>query len=133
MYWKMHIYLGHIYPLLQLTIDLWNTTTPNKFYILENAHIPRADVPPPPINHRSLEHHYTKSVSHIGKCTYILGKMYPLLQLTIYLCNTLHKISFTYWKMHIYLGQMYLPQINHRPLEHHYTKCISHIGKCIYT
>ena len=44
---------------LQLTIDLWNTTTPNKFHILQNAHIPMADVPPP-INHRSLEHHYTK-------------------------------------------------------------------------
>ena len=39
----MHIYQG---PLLQVTIDLWNTTTPHKFNIVQNAHIPRADVPP---------------------------------------------------------------------------------------
>ena len=31
----------------KLTIDLWYTTPPNQFHILENVHIPRADVPPP--------------------------------------------------------------------------------------
>ena len=36
-------------PLLQSTIDLWNTTTPHKFW-----------PPPPPIDHRSMEYHYTK-------------------------------------------------------------------------
>ena len=29
--------------LLQLTIDLWKTTTPNQFHISKNAHIPMAD------------------------------------------------------------------------------------------
>ena len=42
----------------ELTRDLWNTTTPNQFHILENAHIPRADVASP-INNRCLEHPYT--------------------------------------------------------------------------
>ena len=28
------------------TIDLCNTTTPNKFHIEKNAHIPMADIPP---------------------------------------------------------------------------------------
>ena len=41
----MHIYLGQMYPLL-LTIDVWNTATPNKFHIEQNAHLLRADVPP---------------------------------------------------------------------------------------
>ena len=49
----MHIYQV---PLLQLTIDLWNTTTPNKFHIGQNAHIPS---PPSPIDHRPMEYHYT--------------------------------------------------------------------------
>ena len=29
-----------------------------------------ADVPSPSINHKYLDNHYTKSVLHIGKCTY---------------------------------------------------------------
>ena len=63
-YSRMHIYLGQMYPLLQSTIDLWNTTTLNKFNISKNAHIPRADIPipPPPIDHRSMEHHYIESL-----------------------------------------------------------------------
>ena len=93
-----------MYPLLQLTIDLWNTTTPNQFHILQNAHILKADVPPP------------------SNQPYISG-------------TPLHQISFTYGKMHICLWQMYLPPppIGPRSLEHHYTKSISHIAKCIYT
>ena len=66
-------------PLLQLTIDLWNITTPNQFNIQQNAHIPRANVPPP-INHKSIAYHYTKEVSHIAEWTYT---KVPLLQLTI--------------------------------------------------
>ena len=44
----------------QSVIDLWKTTTPHKFQISKNAHIPKAYVPLPPINHRSMQHHYTK-------------------------------------------------------------------------
>ena len=43
----MHIYLCQIDPLLQLSIDLCKTITPHKF-------------PPPPIEQRSLQNHYTK-------------------------------------------------------------------------
>ena len=46
------------HPLLQLTIDVWKTTTPTKFHISKNAQIPVADLPP--FEHRSLEHHYTE-------------------------------------------------------------------------
>ena len=43
----MQFYIGKKTDIpLQLTTDLWNTTTPNKFHIWENAHIPRADIPP---------------------------------------------------------------------------------------
>ena len=31
---------------LQVTIDIWDTITPNKFYIKQNAHILRVGVPP---------------------------------------------------------------------------------------
>ena len=40
---------------------------------------------PPPVDHRSMEYHYTKEVSHIAECTYTKG---PLLQLTIDVWNT---------------------------------------------
>ena len=39
-------------PLLQSTIDPWKTITPNNFH-------DRLTLPPPPIDHRSLEDHYT--------------------------------------------------------------------------
>ena len=42
----MHIYPGQMSP-LQLTIDLYNTITPNKFHIYQNAHLPMADGPHP--------------------------------------------------------------------------------------
>ena len=61
----MHIYQA---PLLQLTIDLWNTTTLNTFNIKQNAHPLRADGPPP-IGHRCMEYHYTKNISQIAECT----------------------------------------------------------------
>ena len=113
-----------------------------------------------PIDHRSVEHHYTKSVSHIEECTYTHGRCTP--QLTTDLWNTitpnqchiqknahlpmvdvppiehrsletpLHRISFTYRRMCIYPWQMY-PLIDHRSPEHHYTKSVSHIEECTYT
>ena len=56
-YSRMHIYLGQMSP-CQLTIDLWNTTTPKNFHMEQNAHITWSYVP------------------------------LSLLQLTIDLCNT---------------------------------------------
>ena len=35
------------HPLLQLSIDLWNTITPHRFHIGQHAHIPMADWPHP--------------------------------------------------------------------------------------
>ena len=64
-------------PLLQLTIDVCNTTTPKQFYVWWNAHIPLADVPPPPIDHISIEGYYTNYVSHIEECTYTHGRSAP--------------------------------------------------------
>ena len=66
----MHIYLGQMYP-LQLTIDVWNTTTPNKFNIYQDALIllDRC-TSPSPIDHRCIIYCYTTEVSHIAECTY---------------------------------------------------------------
>ena len=46
-------------PLLQSSIDVRKTTTLNEFQIKENTHIPGPDIPPP-VDHRSLENHYTE-------------------------------------------------------------------------
>ena len=35
--------------------------------------------------------------------------------------------------MHIYLGEMYPPPINHRCMEYCYMKEVSHIAECTYT
>ena len=32
---------------------------------------------PPPIDHRSMEYHYTQYVSHIAECTYTNGRLAP--------------------------------------------------------
>ena len=64
----MHIYVGQMYP-LKLTTDIWNTPTPQKFHIYQNAQICMSDVTPP-INHKYMEYHYTESVSHIAEYTY---------------------------------------------------------------
>ena len=50
------------HPLLQLTIDLWKTSTPHQFH-------GRLTPPPPPINHRSMQDHNTDYISHIDICT----------------------------------------------------------------
>ena len=42
------------HPLLQLTIDLWKTTT------LSHIEVCTDTLPLPPVNHRSMEDHYTK-------------------------------------------------------------------------
>ena len=62
----MHIYFRQMYPLL-LTIDIWNTITPNMFYTKQNAHILRVGVPPQ-IDNRCIEYCYTREVSHIAEC-----------------------------------------------------------------
>ena len=83
---------------------------------------------PPPIKHRCLENHYTKSVSYIPQCTYTHGRLTPpsLLQSSIDLWKTI-----TPNKFHIYIAQCTYtygrltpppPPIEHRCLDNHYTK-----------
>ena len=109
---RMHIYQA---PLLQLTIDLWNTTTTNMFNIYQNAHILRADGPPP-IDHRCMEYHYTTISFTDSRMQMYQGPPPPI----DHRCMEyhLHQISFTYSRMHIYLGQMYPLQLNHRSMEY---------------
>ena len=80
------------HPLLQLSIDLWKTITPNKFhiYIAQCTYIHgRLNPPPPPIENRSLENHYTKYVSYIAQCIYTHGRLTPAPhQLSIDALNT---------------------------------------------
>ena len=68
--------MADVPPPLQLTIDLCYTITPNKFHIKKNAHTPIADGPPP-LDHRSILHHYIQLVSHIEECTYTHGRWTP--------------------------------------------------------
>ena len=80
----MHVYLWQVdpIPLLQLSIDLWKTITPNNFYIYiyiaqSTYTYCRLPPPPPPIEHRSLENHYTIYVSYIAQCIYTHGRLTP--------------------------------------------------------
>ena len=76
-----------------------------------------ADIPPPPIDHRSLEHHYTKDVSHIEECTY----------------NTTRPNKFHIYKnAHMAMADIPPAPIDHGSLEHHCTEDVSHIEECIY-
>ena len=59
---------------------------------------------PPLIKCRSLENHYTKSVSYIAQCTYTHGRLTPP-----------------------------PPPSEHRSLENHYTKEASYIAQCTST
>ena len=90
-----------------------------------NAHIPKANVPPA-FEHRSLQHHYTKShiekyrgsavqaqyhftISHmdiasLSHCNYVIGPPgnQPYISWT-----PLHQINVTYRRLHIYPWHMY--------------------------
>ena len=113
-------------PLLQTSIDLCNTITPNKFHIEKNAHILMSEWPhsPPPIEHRSLQHHYTQPVSHIEECTYTHDRMDhtpPPIEHR-YMQHHYTHIIFTYRKMHIYPwadGPPNWPYISATPLHLH--------------
>ena len=76
--------------------------------------------PPPPIDHRSMEHHYTESLGHDDL------KFYPLLQSTINLWNptTPNTTTLNLWVMMTL--RFPHPPINHRSLEHHYTESLGH-------
>ena len=76
---------------LQLTIDLWNTITPNKFHIQQNAHILRIHLPPPHLQLTiDLKNTITPNKFHIYQNAHILRiHVPPQLQLTIDLWNTI--------------------------------------------
>ena len=146
-----------MYPPLQLTRDIRNTTTQNTqmygtllhqiSFTYSRMHIYQG--PPLPIDHKSKEYHYTEYVSHIGECTYTQGICTPV-QSTIDVWNTasthkfhrqqnahipsppsnepqiygmsLDQIHLTYSRMHISLGQINHPPIDHKCMEYCYTK-----------
>ena len=115
----MHIYEEKTYPPLQSITDVWNITTPNKFHIWDNAHIPRADVPPPQST-IDVWNTTTPKKFHILANAYIPRAHIPPSSNEPLISGTpLHQISFTYWKMQIYLGQMYLHPlpIDHRSMD----------------
>ena len=126
----MHIYPWQIdpMPLLQSTIDLWKTTTP----------VQADPIPPPPIDHRFVENHYTKYVSYIAEYTYTHGRLNPTpisIWPEIY-GRPLHQLCFTYRRMHRYQCRQtpsLPPPIDHRFLENHYTKEVSYIAECTHT
>ena len=125
---KTHILRIHVLPPLQLTINLWNPITPNKFHIWQNAYILRIHVPPcnTPIDNRFMEYHYTKSVLHIPECTYTENTSNSLPQLTIDLWNTITPNNF-HIKQNTHILRINLPltptpPIHNRSVEYLYTK-----------
>ena len=62
---------------------------------------------------------------YLGECT-------PL-QMTIDEWNTLQQISFTYSRMHIYIGQLDPPPNDHKYMEFYYTEYLYLTAEYTYT
>ena len=58
------------------------------------------DPTPPPIQHRSLENHYTTCVSYIAQCIYTHGRLNPPCQSSIGALNTITPNLGEYWQMY---------------------------------
>ena len=106
-YSTMHIYWGYIYPSLQLTIDLWNNLTENKFNIEQNTHILRIHLWP----HSNWQYAYGipfHKISFTYSRIFIYwGYMYPHSNWQDIYGILLHQISFTYNRIHTYWGYFY--------------------------
>ena len=113
----------------QLTIDVWNNISLNKFLIWQNAHILRIHIPPNPFNNRSLEP-ITPFKLHIYQNEHILRIYLPLLQLTIYIWSTITPNMF-HIEQNAHILKIHVPlttPIDHRYMEYHYTILVSHIA-----
>ena len=88
----------------------------------------RQTPPPPPIDHRSLEDHYTASVS--WQIEPIPSSNWSLIS-----GRPLHWLCCTYCRMHRYQCRQTPPPppIDHRCMVNHYTDYISHIDVCTDT
>ena len=79
-YRRMHIYPGLTYPPTNWTYSYRAWLHHIHFtYRRMNAHMPRADIPPPLIEPTATEPDYTTYISHIEECTYAQGWHTPLL------------------------------------------------------
>ena len=60
------------------SLVLQRLTTPDQYHIFQNADIPRADIPHPPLSKPSAtEANYTRSVSHTGECRHTQDRCNP--------------------------------------------------------
>ena len=110
-----HILRTHLPLKLQLTIDLWNTITPNNFHMSENVHILRIHPLTTTIDNRSFGiplhqisftysrmHIYWGYIyTHINRMHIYWGYFYPSN------CNIADTKLFHYSRMHIYWGYIY--------------------------
>ena len=145
-YRRMHIYLWQSdpQPLHQMSKDLYNIITPNKFHIQQNVHILLADgcpskqiqiyaTPLHPVSFTSRRIHIYPNKFHIQNNTHLpmQAQPYPLLQSSIDLYNTITPISFTYRGMHIFKWQADSPN----PLQMSIDLCntITHSISFIYS
>ena len=146
-----------MYPTCSLTIDLWITTTPNhsmskygciqhRWPMLKYAHIQcRQTISdkmyPLFIDHRSLDHHYTKSPMSKYGC---IQHRWPMSKYA----HNQHRQTMSHMTYPVQTASLSLPLlslslllllchwphiINHTSLEHHYTKSVSNIEECTYT
>ena len=98
-------------------------------YIKQCTYIYGRLTPSNPIKYRSLQNHYTKSVSDIAQCTYSHSRLTPPTIEHRYLEYHYTKLGTSngrslsiYRTMYIYLWQIDPPPIKHRSLQNHYTK-----------
>ena len=84
-------------PFLQLSIDLWKTSTLNQFHIWKHAYILKGDVPPQTGPIQLIDPKFTEP--------YYTERPYPANQHQEYR-PLLHQTNITYWEMRPYPEQM---------------------------
>ena len=120
-------------PLLQSSIDLWKTMTPNKFHIYIAQCTYTYGRLTPPLLQSSIDLWKTitpqKFHIYIAECTYTHGRLTPppppIEHRSLENYYIKYEICFIYSRMHLYPWQINPPPpppIEHRSLEHHYTK-----------
>ena len=124
----MHIYPWQIDPTpSQLSINALNTATPNLADIAQFTYTHGRLTPPsPPIEHRSLENHYTKYISYTAQCIYTHGWLTPSQSIIDALKTTTPNLADLAGIAQCTCTHGRLtpppPPIEHRCLEYHYTK-----------
>ena len=150
----MQTYPGQMYPLPQLNLVVWSTTTPvqfdplpqsnvvvqspttpGQFDMWKNADVPMSDVPPPSIEPSCTQHYYTRSVWHVAECRHTQVRCTLLPQSNLVVQSPTRPGQFDMWK-NADVPRSDVPPpplIKPRGTQHYYTRSVWHVAECRHT